>query len=68
MTVMKRGCFWLLTMLLPALAGSVIASGSPLISGPLPPAVAHGQIAPLDRLPGTNQLRLTLCLPLRHPQ
>jgi hypothetical protein len=68
MTVMKRGCFWLLTMLLPALAGSVIASGSPLISAPLPPAVAHGQIAPLDRLPGTNQLRLTLCLPLRHPQ
>ncbi|MEY4917795.1 MAG: hypothetical protein RL616_1708, partial [Verrucomicrobiota bacterium] len=36
-----------------------------LAAGHVPPAVAQGKVAPLNRLSATNELRLALALPLR---
>jgi len=54
----------LLFVLIPALP--LYATGKRLAPGHVPAVVARGNIASLGALPGTNQLKLALCLPLRN--
>jgi len=61
-----QGRCWLAMLLLPILAGPLRAAESPRLVGHLPAAVARGAAIPGARVPGTNQLRLALSLPLRH--
>lgn len=56
--------FWLLGIVVLPLT----AADKRLAPGQVPAAVARGQIWPLGRLPGTNQLHLALCLPVRNAE
>ena len=59
------GRCWLSLLLLQMAAGPLWAAEPPRLVGHPPAAVARGTVAPLGRVPGTNQLRLALSLPLR---
>jgi subtilase family serine protease len=63
--VLTRWHFRLLLMLLLFPAMTLCAADKRLAQS-VPAALTHGNPTPLGRLPGTNQLRLTLDLPLRH--
>lgn len=60
----REFCFSLLLLQMAAI--QLCAADKQLAPGQVPAAVARGQLAPLGRVPGTNQLRLALCLPLRN--
>ena len=62
----SRGPFWYSILLLQIPAWPLYAADQPLVVGHLPLAVARGAVPPLDRVPGTNLLRLAFSLPLRH--
>jgi len=60
------GRCWLAILLLQVSVGPLRAGEPPRLVGHPPAAVARGTATPLGRVPGTNQLRLALSLPLRH--
>lgn len=59
------GRCWLLLLLLQMQVGPLWATEPPRLVGHPPAPVARGTVLPLGRVPGTNQLRLALSLPLR---
>ena len=61
----SQGRCWLSLLLLQLPVGPLRAAEPPRVVGHPPAAVARGTVAPLGRVPGTNQLRLALSLPLR---
>ncbi len=66
MKYVSPGRCWLsLLLLLQMPVGPLRAAEPPRVVGHPPAAVARGTVVPLGRVPGTNQLRLALSLPLR---
>jgi hypothetical protein len=61
-----RWRFRLFILLLQIPVVTLCAADKRLVTGPLPAAVAQGNFTSLGRLPSTNQMRLTLDLPLRN--
>ncbi|HEX4349221.1 MAG TPA: protease pro-enzyme activation domain-containing protein [Verrucomicrobiae bacterium] len=61
-----RWRFRLLILLLQIPAMTLSAADKRLASFNVPVPVAHGNVAPLGRVPATNQIRLALDLPLRN--
>jgi hypothetical protein len=62
-----RTRFWLVFLLLQISWLPLHAAGLRSVPGQVPAVVAGGKMAPLGRVPGTNQLHLALSLPLRQP-
>jgi hypothetical protein len=61
-----RWRFRLVILLLQLPAVLLQATEQRLLPGHVPAQMTSGNVAPLGRVPGTNQLRLALSLPLRH--